>query len=344
MRNWFYLLLLLPPLLAAQPALQESTITAEEVAEPSEELEPEANWIDDTHAAATDRAQALTEWMDDFFGDPEYDLEQAESQLRLKIIDDWENEDGNQISLRLRGKVQLPKISQRLDIIFSGEDSDLDGEDELRDNNDGITLQYNLDETNKSRYDLTLGWSSGPRPGVKYRYQGSFDERNSYRFIERIQYEVDDGFISKSELDLNHALNSNNILQWSNRGFYGESTDGVEWRSRIALRQRINPDSDSPTALNYIASVNGITSPHSFVKNYRLAVLWRKQVYRDYMFLELEPGYNFRKRNNEDDRDDVFSFTVRIEIALQRDLRKKQKAKDVAYNDEGYLSRSNRDY
>jgi hypothetical protein len=74
--------------------------------------------------------------------------------------------------------------------------------------------------------------------------------------------------------------------------------------------------------------VNGITSPHSFVKNYRLAILWRRQIYRDYLFLELEPGYNFRKRKNEDDRNTVASLTVRLEFALQRDMRKVRKPRE----------------
>jgi hypothetical protein len=330
-KNWLYILLLLPALAAAQQ--EEDTINGWEAAEPDEELELDANWIDESHAVATDHAQALTEWMDNFFGDPEYNLEQAESQLRLEIIDDWDDEDGNDVSFRLRGKVQLPKISKRLDLVFSGEDSDLDSAEDRRNNDDGIALQYKLNEGRRSRFDLTLGWSSGPKPGVKYRYQGSFDERSSYRFIERVQYEIDDGFISSSQLDLNRSLSPDNLLQWSNRITYGESTDGVEWRSRVALRQRRNTDSAKPSALSYIAAVNGVTSPHSFVKNYRLALLWRRQFYRDYLFVELEPGYNFRKRNNADSRNNVLSMTVRLEIALQRDLRKVRKPRSAVTGD-----------
>ncbi|MEP6390119.1 MAG: hypothetical protein ABJ056_09380 [Halioglobus sp.] len=328
MKKWLHILmLLLPVLVVAQE--QEDTINGWEAAEPDEALDLETNWLDDTHIVATDSAQALTEWMDNFFGDPQYNLEQAESQLRLKFINDWESEDGYQADVRLRGKVQLPKISKRLNLVFAGDDSDLDGVDELRENDDGVALQYNVKEGTRSRFDLALGWSSGPRPGVRYRNEGSFNEQDSYRFIERVQYDLDDGFESKSQLDLNRALDQNNIIQWSNRVVYGEESDGVEWRSRVALRQRRNTESDKPSAFNYIASVNGVTSPQSFVKNYRLAVLWRRQIYRDYLFLELEPGYNFRKRNNADKRDTVFSMTVNIEIALQRDLRRVRKPSDT---------------
>ena len=80
------------------------------------------NWVDESHAYATNQAQALTEWMDAFFGDPEYDAEQAESLLRLELANEWDEEDGNDFSVRLRGKVQLPKISRRLNLVFAGEE------------------------------------------------------------------------------------------------------------------------------------------------------------------------------------------------------------------------------
>ncbi len=80
-------------------------------------------WVDSSHSYATEQAQALTQWMDNFFGDPIDDLEQAESFLRAELIDDWEDEDGHNFKARLRGKVQLPQISRRLDLVFSGEEN-----------------------------------------------------------------------------------------------------------------------------------------------------------------------------------------------------------------------------
>ena len=68
--------------------------------------DPDITWVDSSHAYATNQAQALVEWMDAFFGDQTYNLEQAESYLRLEFIEDWDQDDGNKFKVRLRGKVQ----------------------------------------------------------------------------------------------------------------------------------------------------------------------------------------------------------------------------------------------
>ena len=288
----------------------------------------EITWVDSSHEYVTNQAQALTEWMDDFFGDPEYNLEQAESQLRLELIDDWESEDGHDFKVRLRGKVQLPKISKRLNLVFSGEESELDDAEDRR-VNDEIGLQLQVRERRRSRVDLTMGFSNGNlRPGVKYRNEGPIDSRHSYRFIERVQYSDKEKFFSISSLDLNRILDEDSVLRWSNRAIWGERTNGVEWRTRLALRQRINPNSRRPIAITYFGAISGETRPEAFEKNYRVGFLWRRQVYRDFLFLELEPAYNYRREEYEDNREGVWSMVARLEIALQRDLVRKRKPRD----------------
>ena len=288
------------------------------------------NWVDDSHTYVTDQAQALTEWMDEFFGDPNNDLEKAESLLRLEVIDDWQSDEGHNLKVRLRGKLQMPRISRRLNLVFSGDDSEaLDEEDRELENR--VALQYQLGEENaKSRVDLTMGLASGHlRPGVKYRNEGFINERNSYRFVERVQYEDGEGFFSISQLDLNRTRSEDSVWRWSNRGVWGEQTDGVEWRTRLDLRKRYNSEAKRPYAINYFGGVRGVTRPDSYVRNYNVGFTWRRQVYRDFLFMELEPVYNFRRPNLDESRSGVWAVELRFEIALERDLRRRRKAKEA---------------
>ncbi|MDA8752688.1 hypothetical protein N9M39_00845 [Halieaceae bacterium] len=287
--------------------------------------EPPINWVDTSHAALTDRAQRMTEWMDGFFGDSEYILEQPESQLRLEFVDKHETDRGNDFKVRLRGKLQLPQISERLDIVFNGEESELDSEEDRESSGDGgLQLQLgDIREDKRSRFDLTMGFSSSHlRPGVKYRNQGSFDDRHSYRFLQRLQYEHGENFYSISQLDLNRSIDEDSILRWGNKIIYGEKTEGVEWRTGLTLRQRLYPESTRPVAINYFAGVNGVTREKEYVKNYRLGFRWRRQVYRDYLFMEIEPSYNYIRREYEDKRNSVLGIILRLEFALERDLRR----------------------
>jgi hypothetical protein len=288
---------------------------------PSDEEAP-VNWVDDSHAYATNQAQALTEWMDNFFGDPNYDLEKAESLLRLEFVSDWDEEDGNDFKVRLRGKVQLPRISRRLNLVFAGEDGNELDEEERREE-DTIGLNYEIRENQKGRLDATIGFASGNiRPGVRYRRQGNLSDTSTYRFTQRVQYEDGEGFYSTTQQENNWAFDEDSVLRWSNRVKWGEHTDGAEWRTKLALRERYNLDTKRPMAISYYGTIKGITRPDSFVKNYRVGAVVRRQVYRDFLFIELEPGLNYRRRDLEYDRDFAWSMVIRLEIALERDLRR----------------------
>ncbi len=311
----------------SQPVLGEAVEElAEDVTEGWEAAEPDtpegdnSSWVDSSHAYATGRAQALTLWMDEYFGDEELILEEAESQLRLEFIDTWDSEDNNEFKARLRGKVQLPRISRRLNLLFSGEESELDTASD-REETDEVALQYEVREGSRSRFDLTMGFSSGHfRPGLKYRNQGSFSDLLSYRLIERIQYEDGENFFSRTQFDLNRSIGENSAVRWGSRVLYGEKTEGVEWTSGLSLRQRYRVDHPRPIATSFFVSASGVTRPESFSKNYRAGVVWRRQVFRDFLFLELEPSYNYRRRNYEDERDGAWRMIFRLEIALRRDL------------------------
>ena len=70
-----------------------------------------------------------------------------------------------------------------------------------------------------------------------------------------------------------------------------------------------------------------VTEPEFFTKNYKLGFLFRRQIYRNFLFMELQPAYNYRRRNADEQRRGVWSIVFKLEIALERDLRQKKKKK-----------------
>ena len=283
--------------------------------------EPPITWVDSSHDYATDRAQALTQWMDNFFGDPIDDLEQAESYLRIEFIDQWEDEDRHNFKSRLRGKVQLPNISRRLNLIFSGEGNEADIGPKERNNEDSLSLQYEFLDNKSTRFNLALGITSGGlRPGVSFRNSNTIGKHSSYRFLERIQHDNNKGFYSTTQLDFYRTIDTNDSVRWSNRIRYGEETEGEEWRSSLSLRQRYLLDTERPIATSVFVTVNGVTEPEYLTKNYTLGLLFRRQIYRDFLFMELQPAYNLRRNDANENRHGVWSILFKLEIALEKDL------------------------
>jgi len=328
---WLIGLFLLIPIQALCETVAEETeeaITggwqADATADPGESSE---NWVDSSHAYATEQAQALTEWMDDYFGEPNYQLEAAESFLRLDFDTDWDQDDSVNNRIRLRGKVQLPKVSRRLNLVFSDESGDeFDPDLTERKLDDNVGLVYEVSEGKRSRFDLTMGlnWNR-VRPGVRYRFQDSFGEVYSYRLTQRVQYENSEGFYATSQAELNRALGENTFLRWNNRAVYGEETDGTEWVTGLSMFERRRTGKGKhKLGINYFAAINGVTDPKSYVKNYRVGLLFRRQIYRKFLFLEVEPAYNYRKRQPEDKRQFAWSIGLTLQVALERDLARKK--------------------
>ena len=312
-----------------QPAEADSSVASIEVTatEPDDALPTEPDhWLESRHGYMTERANALTQWIDDFFGDRSADLEQAESRLRLRFIEDWDQTLGNEVRFRVGGKVNLPKLSRRLDLVFRGDDPDNEISGRQDPAQSRVGLQYQLgdkEKVSRHRYDLTLGLSSsGPRPGARYRYDGFIGDNSPVRFTQRVQYEFDDGAFATSRLDIDHRLNDYSLVRSFSRVFWGEDSEGVEWSSAIAHAARWSTLYGRRRATFIYAGVSGKTQPYAYRDNYFVGARYRMQAYRDYLFFEIEPSYNWRINEPFTEREGALKLELRLELLLDNDLRR----------------------
>ena len=278
------------------------------------------DWLEDSKDYAARKANEMTQWVDNFFGNDERDLEQAESRLRLRTIYNRDERLDSEVKLRLGGKVSLPQISRRLDLVFRGEDMDEFGDDGVEDpSEDRIGLQYQVGpkEIIKHRFDLTVGFgSSGPKPGVKYVYQDAFAEDLNFRFTQRFTYDPGDGGYGSSRFVLDKALRGRELVRAYTRFLYGEKTDGTEWSSSLSYARGWQGDSGRVGATWLYVGADGQTEPYDFAKNYKVGARFRRQAYRDWLFWEIEPSYNWRIGKHYFDREGAWRIELRLEFLL----------------------------
>jgi hypothetical protein len=283
---------------------------------------PPPHWVDTSHQFATNRAQALVQWMDDFFGASVRDAERADSFIRSIFINDWDQRDSHDLGLRLRGQISLPKISRSVDLVFSGEEAEQTLTEEERASENDIGLRLNVRDGTRSRFDATVSLSSGPAllPGVRYRYQLPLSDNSWGRFTQRLQYHTDDGYRSLTNIDLNRALNDHSLLRWGARMRYREDRGFWDWNTGINYRRWVDDHDRYPSAIEYYVAMSGRDDPQSFSTNYRVGLLYRRQFFRDYLFFEVEPNYNWRRDEFEDRREGVAGIVFRLEVMLDDDL------------------------
>jgi hypothetical protein len=290
----------------------------------------EETWLDSGHGYVTEKADDLTRWFDSYFGSTEADQNVASSRLRLRVTMEEDEREGTNFRVSVGGKVNLPQISKRLDLVFRGDDpaDEINGQEDQSQSPIALQLQVGKREETRHRFDLTLGvGSGGPKPGARYRYAIDFNDKNSLQFTERVQYEFDDGVISTSRLVLDHQLANDALLRSYSRVLWGEATDGVEASSSlqwIKFWQRQPPSSrgTDERGLMVYGEVSGQTEPYEYVSNYRVGFRYRRQTYRRYLFLEFEPSYNWRVDEPYDEREGAWKVEVRFEFLLFDDLRR----------------------
>lgn len=283
-----------------------------------------SHWLDTSREYVATQSDNLAVWLDDFFGVPKSDLESASTSLRLQFRNRWEEGDGNDFKVSLRGNIQLPQVSERLSLIFTDEIEEGTDErssakeiiDNPKDNTD-VALQYNVLEHIRSRLDLRLGLSSSLDPKVsgRYRYRTPFMEKYLAEITEKVYFEGDDGFGSITRFNIDRAIAENRLLRWSNRFQYAEESEGVEWSTNVSLNQRLS----EKRAIAYVVGTAGETRPDYLTTNYGMSVIFRQSVFRPWLFVELEPAYQWKRPDTEDNRSGVAQFTVRLEVRFADD-------------------------
>ncbi|WP_159931119.1 hypothetical protein [Oceanicoccus sp. KOV_DT_Chl] len=288
---------------------------------PIKSEQPASLWIDSSHSYVSNSADNLATWIDRFFGDASEEEEAAYSSLRLTVEEEWEEYEGNSGAVRLRGKVHLPQLNERLSLVFADEKSEDGSEVErigLQDNkeNTSLALQYDALEKTNSRLDFRLSMRSSLKARVyaRYRYDVPVapDSPYRHRFIEKLYFIDGEGFGLDSRYQLDRVITDTRLLSWSNRAEFAEETDGVEWSSTTTISQRL----EQQAAISSFVWISGETRPENLTKSYGLGVRYRSSFFRSWLFYEIEPAYGWLRDDIEANRKGTALFSIRLEILL----------------------------
>lgn len=280
----------------------------------------EKTWLDDGRNYVGTSADGLANWIDSFFSEPRTDIESADSLLRLTYESQWQEGNGVSENIRLRGKIHLPAINRRLSLVFAdeeGEESEVSADlNRLAANNEDtkLSLQYRAREGARIRIDYGLGISSSlkGKAKVRYRYQLPWSETTTHRLTETLYFVDGDGFGLRSHYELDHVIGDSRLVRWDNNATIAEDINGVKWSTRLSLAERLS----SKRGMSLFTWVNGETRPETLTASYGLGLLFRRNFYRPWLFLELEPAYAWRKESAELSRNGEWLFAVRVEMLI----------------------------
>jgi len=298
----------------------EDTVTTEESPEPVRGTFG-LGWLDQTQAYASVSANGIATQMDRFFGEASSDQEAAYSSLRLTLEQSWYRLDGMETGVKLRGKVHLPRIEQRLSLIFSDDDGDgssyyagaeADGS-RLRETRP--SLEFNLQDIEGSRLDFRLGLHSSLKAklSARYRYETALSDNFSHLFAQTLSFSDGIGFGTISRYQANYLLDVDTLVRWNNEVRLSEAYSGTRWQSQVNYSYR----KSQQTALLYYTRVRGESQP-SFISSYDIGFRIRRNIARPWLFVEVEPGHAWQKLSPIDERRSNLFLYLRLEMAIGR--------------------------
>lgn len=299
-------------LLAQAPApAQEPAPVAEQepVQEPVQEVgqEPEEGEVlEQAHTWLTNRVRTTAEWLDGFFGTERSESERNGTSLRLRSDAQWVEGQGVDFDLRARVRMHLPRTSERLQLFFSGDpNEDLEGDnrsdesprdavDEERSDSE-LGAEYFLLDTLKRNLKVSAGMrfrDSKPVPtfGVRFRRNLEFEDW-LVRFTERVRWENEFGWESRTGLDFDRVLGENYFFRSSTELSWYEDLDGVFLRQRFALAQRLS----ERTVVAWSATSDFHSEPHVELDLVRLRLGWRRAIWERRAYIEIAPEMRYSR-------------------------------------------------
>jgi hypothetical protein len=224
-----------------------------------------------------------------------------ESYVRLKVNQRIGRMDTYYSNIRLGGRIDLPRTSERWKLIFETETTEQNSLRDQRLNNINASsftggFSYELPERNGWRFNHDVGAKSSIPIDPFYRFRTRFDttlgEDWFFGLSNRLFYYHDDGFGQDTRVFFSREISSQLNFRVETEVNYRHNERLTEFGQSVALFHALG---DQET-LTYEVGLIGLNRPLKTVDNYYAQMVFRKAVYQDWLVLELVPQLLFEDR------------------------------------------------
>ena len=292
-------------LLVALPAVHART--------PSFDNQP--SWAERSHHKINQSLQATANWLDRFFADDRFEEEQAWTRLKLQWTTSGAESEDIESDIRLRGKVILPNLERRWQLVFEGdpEKDDLTGLN--KDQESTTSLRFIAQENLKSRLSFDAGIRGGftdPRfrANVQYRIQKETDHW-LHRLRPIIEYDTRDRWQAFIQFDNERKFGDKLFFRSSTIPRWRENTDGFLLSQDFTLFKKLHDH--RYLAFDWANSFS--TEPHGKLDAVLLRIRYRREIWQDKLFLEIGPGVRFLA---EDHHEPEAAGFLRFELLFEK--------------------------
>ena len=273
------------------------------------EDQPPAAWLDRVQAGVYEAVCGSAFWFDSFFGSAQDSETRHDTYGRLSLKFRYDSIGGLDPKLRLRAHTSLPRFENKVQAIVGRADEDELLRDEttefqdqtpsLRDSEDEwlLGLGYRPFGGSKRQLDFTGGvnirFPLDPFVAARYRRHYVLGSSTLVRARHTLFWRNEKGVGVSTRLDLDRSLTKNHLLRWTSGATHAEETLGVDWYTRLSLFQNLREGE----AVAYQVYWRGETDAPVAIEELGVQARYRKQVLREWFFLQVSPGIIWRRED-----------------------------------------------
>ncbi len=295
--------------LSAQNAGQEYGIETDGIVSsgsPCHDLEGTGDdaFLDRSHARMSRTVCWPSQWFDRFFANPDDILDDPASTL-IRVIGGyrWQDDDDSGNEVRVRASVDLPNASRRLRLTFRNDDdinedfstpTDTRPQDvgENEDSTFRAALNWAARQTDRESIDLEVGVRSEIKTFIRGRYRIRLPMPGdlwAFRFTESLYWIDGIGGGTQTRFEFDRPLAERTVLRLVTQGEHNEDMAEQELGWNLDQSAAIYVKLSSRAALQYSVGAQGFTDPSANVDVWRTSIRYRRNIWRPWLFWELEP-------------------------------------------------------
>ncbi len=261
----------------------------------------EPGMVDRGHASVSRAVTGLAANVDSFFSTDIHEERSNKTRIRIGGGVRIAEFDGVDPLVRLRLDLRLPRFQRRLHLIVSGATEE-DEADEVaapvEDDNDAAGfLRFFLIEGDPTELSFDAGTKLRPEPDPFVRARFTRAVAWGANLVRPTQFgfwELQEGLGTRTRVDYDRRIDALTLARLRGQATVSQGTNGVEMRASAFLFRRVG----RRTWLRGELRIDSDTDPPRVVERYRAALRVRRSVWRDWLFVEIEPQLRFEREHD----------------------------------------------
>ena len=265
----------------------------------AEEREDEGfsvQWLDRPHAYMSRRVYLISDRIDRFF-DETGDEEAGESRVKVVADTAIRERQSTRVKARADVRLDLPGLERRWNLFLQNVDLREDGIGD-RDEEDraaaGLRVLLRQTPLTRAHVDGGVRGSGGPAlfGRARWRWQQTWDPHLA-RATQFFVWHSRDGFKETTRLEYEYSLASCYLFQLRGDVTWSEFDPGVGWTQRVVLARVL----ERRYGWALFGGASGVTRPRDVMERTRAGVRHRTRLYRDWLFVDVEPYVEFEREH-----------------------------------------------